>query len=115
MEHAQFVDAWTSGALRVSVDRSKALSVAGSNRLPRPYLMTQLFWIWLSLLTMIAGIVSMFWLRWWIGLAIVVVGRVLFAVTKKSATQVIIRRALQDPDFYRFALERGILRWRAEG
>jgi hypothetical protein len=112
MEHAEFVDAWTSGAILVRVDRSKALSIAGSNRLPKQYLIIQLFWIWVCLLTMIAGIAAMFWYRWWMGLMVLVIGRLLFTVTKRAATRFIIEHALKDPGFYRFALEREIIGFR---
>jgi hypothetical protein len=114
MEHAEFVDGWNSGALLVSVDRSKALSVAGSNRLPKQYLIIQLFWIWICLLTMIGGIAVMVWYKWWVGLAVLLIARLLFTITKKSARQFMIDRAIKDPEFYRFAVARGIICLRAK-
>ncbi len=116
MEHSEFVRAWSAGELLVDVDRSKALAVAGSNLLRKRYRLAHLFWSWVWLLTVPAAIAVMFLYKWWVGLLVLFfVTPALFRATKRSAMQFMIDHALENPDFYRFAVDEGVLRVRSKG
>lgn len=109
MEHPEFVRAWKAGQLLVDVDRSKALSVAGSKLLPGRYRAAHLFWSWVWLLTVPVAIAVMFFYTWWAGLLILLfVTPALARGTKRSAMQFMIDHALESPEFYRFAVDQGV-------
>ena len=114
MEHSEFVCAWRGGKLLVDVDRSKALLVEGSNLLPKRYQAAHLFWSWVWLLTVPAAIAIMFLYKWWGGvLILVVVTPSLARAAKRSAMQFMIDHALENPEFYRLAVDQGVIRVRS--
>jgi len=97
----------------VDVDRSKAFSVAGSKLLPKHYQVAHRFWSWVWLLTVPAAIAVMFLYKWWVGLlALLFVTPTLSRATKRSAMQFMIDYALENPKFYRFAVDQGVIRAR---
>jgi hypothetical protein len=113
MEHSEFVRAWRAGELLVDVDRSKALAVAGSKLLPKRYQAAHLFWSWVWLLTVPAAIAVMFLYKWWVGvLILLLVTPALSRATKRSAMQFMMDHALENPDFYRLAVDQGVIRFR---
>jgi hypothetical protein len=113
MEHAEFVRAWNAREVLVDVDRSKALSAAGSKLLPKRYQLAHLFWSWVWLLTVPAAIAIMFLYKWWVGLLVLLfVTPTLSRATKGSAMQFMIDHALENAEFYRFAVDQGVIRVR---
>ena len=110
MEHSEFVRRWGQGELLVDVSSGAALSVAGSKLLPRRYRVAHHFWSTVWLLTIPAAIAIMLFYKWWVGVLILVfLTPALYRAVRRSAMQFMIDYALESPDFYRLALEKGIL------
>jgi hypothetical protein len=110
MEHAEFVQAWNAGKLEVDVDRSKALQVTGSKMLPKRYQAAHMFWSWVWVLSIPAALAVMYFYAWWAGLLVlVIVTPALSSSTKKTAMQFMIDHAIEDPEFYQFAISQGMI------
>ena len=113
MEHSEFVRSWNAGTLEVDVDRSKALQIAGSAMLPKRYQFAHIFWIWVWILSIPAAFAVMYFYRWWAGLLMLfVLTPILSKSAKKSAMQFMIDHALEDADFFTFAIEKDVIRVR---
>lgn len=111
MEHSEFIEAWRRGKLEVDVDRSKALRLINSKMLPKRYQLAHIFWSWLWMLSIPAGLAVMVFYKWWVGLLmLIVVTPLIFKSTKKSAMQFMIDYSLESAKFYQYALADGIIR-----
>jgi hypothetical protein len=110
MEYSEFVNSWKQQSHNVTVNRSKALQVMNRGILPKQYQYAHIFWTWVWILMYPVGIALMFFTKWWIGLIflIFVPGTISTAV-KKSAMQFMIDHALENPEFYKFAIEQEII------
>ena len=112
MEHSEFVQSWNAGKLEVDVDRSQALQIAGSKILPKRYQAAHMFWSWVWILSIPAALAIMFFI-WWAGLLMLVfLTPALSRSTKKSAMQFMIDHAIESPEFYAHAVEKGVIRIR---
>lgn len=110
MEHTEFVQAWKERTLNISVNRSKTLRAVNSGFLPKRYQYAHIFWSWVWFLTYPAGIAIMIFYKWWVGLIFLIfVPWSLSAAVKKSAMEFVVEHALEDPDFYAFAVSNGII------
>src|SRR5688572_19785174 len=108
MEHRDFVASWKTGLIRVSVNRTMALQIAGSKLLPSRYRVAHHFWSWIWFLSIPAGFMMMYFYSFWIGLLMLLVGTPLLSkATKQSAFQFMIDHALEDARFYALATEMG--------
>lgn len=113
MEHADFINAWNEGKLEIDVDRSKALQIANSKKLPKRYQMAHMFWSWVWILSIPAAFSVMYFYTWWAGLLLLVfLTPVLSSATKKSAMQFMIDHSVENPEFYQFAVSEGVIRVR---
>jgi len=113
LEHSEFILAWKSGKLAVDVDRSKALRIANSKILPKRYQLAHIFWSWIWILSIPAAVAVMYFYTWWVGLLILfVVTPLISSATKKTAMQFMIDHALEDPQFFLFAVSEGVIRLR---
>ena len=110
MEHNEFVQAWSDGKIEIEVSRSKALQVAGSNMLPRRYQAANLFWSWIWILSIPAAFVVMYFFTWWAGLLMLfILTPALSSSVKKSAMEFMIDHAVENPEFYQYAISQGLL------
>ena len=110
MEHSEFVQAWNAGRLEVDVSRAKALQVANSRILPKRYQAAHIFWSWVWILSIPVGLAVMFLYKWWVGLLILLLATpAISSSTKKSSMQFMIEHAVEDHEFYRFAVEQGVI------
>jgi hypothetical protein len=74
--------------------------------------MAHLFWSWVWILSIPAALVVMFFI-WWAGLLMLVfLTPALSSSTKKSAMQFMIDHALENPELYATAVEKGVIRIR---
>lgn len=113
MEHSEFVQSWNAGKLEIDVDRSQALQIVGSKILPKRYQAAHMFWSWVWILSIPAAFAVMYFYTWWAGLLMLVfVTPALSISTKKSAMQFMIDHAIENPEFYTLAVEKGVLRIR---
>jgi len=110
MEHSEFVETWNQGKLEVDVNRSKALQIANSKMLPKRYRAAHIFWSWVWMLSIPAGIAVMFLYKWWVGMILLLVTPVISKATKKSAMQFMIDYSLESPEFYQYAIAESIIK-----
>jgi hypothetical protein len=99
VNHAQFIAAYQSGAIRVNVDRASAARFV-SARLLLPFVMLPVLGIGTALA--LTG-----WV--WVGLGIIGVGTLGPILIKRSAPHFVITHALQDPGFYDDVRASGLL------
>lgn len=113
MEHTEFVQSWNEGKLLVDINRTKALQIANSRVLSKRYQIAHIFWSWVWILTIPLALAIMFLYKWWAGLLILLfVTPAVSSATKKSVMQFMIDHALENPEFYQFAVTEGIIRIR---
>ena len=106
---------WKCGKLQIDVDRSKALQIAGSANFPKRYRYALNFWSWVWILSIPAAIAVIYLYTWWVGLLMLfVLTPMLSGATKKSAMQFMIDHALENPEFYEFAIENDVIRVRSK-
>lgn len=111
MEHDEFVQSWNEGKLLVDINRTKALQIANSRMLPKRYQIAHIFWSWVWISTIPLAFAVMFLYKWWAGLLILLfVTPAVSSATKKSAIQFMIDHALENSEFYQFAVTEGIIR-----
>lgn len=102
MTHAEFLDAYEAGAVRVDIDR-KAAAQFLSARLLLPLVM-------LPLLGIGTALALVGWL--WSGFAVIALGTLVPILIKRSAPHFIVTRALEDPKFYEEVTSAGLLQLR---
>jgi hypothetical protein len=99
MTHEEFVSAYESGALRVSIDRAQAAKFV-SARLLLPFVM-------LPVLGTGVALALVGWI--WTGLVVIAVGTIAPMVIKRSAPHFVLTQALHDARFYEDAAACGLL------
>jgi hypothetical protein len=103
MSHAEFVEGYRSGHVRVDVDRAAAARYL-SGRLLLPLVM-------LPLLGVGVALALMGWL--WTGLSIIAAATLAPVLIKRSAPHFVITQALDDEKFYADAINSGVLEVRS--
>jgi hypothetical protein len=98
--HAEFVDAYHEGAIRVDVDRQAAARFV-SRRLLLPFFMLPVLGIGTALA--LTG-----WL--WTGFGIIGAATLAPILIKRSAPHFVITQSLEDGEFYEDAMDAGLLR-----
>ena len=110
MDHAEFVDAYKNGTHSIYVTRSKALRAVNEGYLPRRYQYAHIFWSWVWFLSFPGGIALMIFQKWRIGLIFLIfVPGTISAAVKKTAFEFVVEHAVEDADFYSFAVANGII------
>ena len=100
MTHAEFVEAYHEGAIRVDID-PKAAARFVSGRLLLPFFMLPVLGIGTALA--LTG-----WL--WTGLGIIGAATLVPMLIKRSAPHFVITQSLEDGKFYMDAMDAGLLR-----
>jgi hypothetical protein len=103
MTHAEFVDAYGDGTVRVDVDR-KAAARFISARLLLPLVM-------LPILGLGTALALSGWL--WSGFGIIGAATLVPMIIKRSAPHFVMTQAVDDPKFYEDAVAAGVLQIRA--
>jgi hypothetical protein len=98
--HAEFIEAYRTGAIRIEIDR-KAAARYVSARLLLPFVMLPVLGIGVALA--LTG-----WI--WTGFGIIALGTLAPMVIKRSAPHFVITQALQDASFYEDVAASGLLR-----
>jgi len=113
MDYSEFVQGLNERKLQIDVDRSKALQIISSKMLPKRYQTAHKIWVWVAILSIPAAFAVSYFYTWWAGLFLLVfLTPVLFISTKKSAMQFIIDHAIENQEFYQFAVSEGVIRVR---
>lgn len=102
MTHADFVDAYRSGAIRVDIDPAEAARFV-SARLLLPL-------VRLPVLGIGVALALIGWI--WTGIALIAVGTLVPLLVKRSAPHFVITQALADPRFFDDVAALGVLRIR---
>ena len=111
MEHQEFVDGYRSGVVAAHVDPSRAMHVCDRPTLmPGRYRAAHHFWKIVAVLLALAGLLSLFWVRWWVGVAMLISGLVLMPAVQRSAAGFVLEHALEDSAFYKQMVDAGVLR-----
>ncbi len=105
MVHKEFVEKYKAGEISVSVNWKYAFKTINAGYLPKKYFWAHTFWSWVWLLSIPAGIIMLF-LNTEVGILI------LFFVTflggkavRKSGMEFVLKYALENEMFYKFAVE----------
>jgi hypothetical protein len=100
MTHAEFVDAYAGGRVKVTVDPAAASKYL-SARLMLPFFM----------MPVIGAGIALALIGWiWTGLALIAIGFIAPRLIKRSAPHFVLTQALQREDIYREITQAGILR-----
>jgi len=110
MMYDEFVRAYKSGQITVAVNRHLALRAMSSPYVAKRYKAAHLFWTWIWFLSIPAGITIIILVKWWIGLIVLVLGFFLPRAIKESSTEFVLEQALEDEEFYHFAINAGLLK-----
>ena len=110
LEFQEFVSKYRAGQVQASVNRARAMHVCDrSPRLPARYKAAHNFWKWAGFLLLVGGLISLFWVPWYVGLGAFGLGVVMSPAVQKSAAGFVLEHALEDPDFYREMVDAGVL------
>lgn len=102
MTHAEFVDAYRSGTVRIDIDRAEAARFI-SRRLLLPF----------AMLPVLGTGIALALIGWvWTGLAVIAAGTLVPVLIKRSAPHFILTQALQDERFYDDVAASGLLQIR---
>jgi Flp pilus assembly protein TadB len=114
MEHDEFKSAWRAGSIQVEVDRAKAMEVANAKTvLPARYQQEYQWWTIAWLVTLPAALVAAVFVKWWAGLLVLLfVTPVLFRATNRRVKRFTIEFALENGDFYAYAVDHAIIKLR---
>lgn len=113
MDHSTFVEKYRSNELSVNVDRNKAGFMYGNPQLlPKNLRTRQALLRTVAFVGMVLGIVLFFIVTWWLALAVLLFGFIIFPVAQKSAARGVLEASLQDPYVYETAIENEVLRLR---
>jgi hypothetical protein len=99
LTHAEFIEAYRSGSIRVNIDRTAAARFV-SARLLLPLVMLPVLGLGVALA--LTG-----WL--WTGLAVIAIATLAPILIKRSAPHFVITQALQDSKFYNDAVSARLL------
>jgi Flp pilus assembly protein TadB len=116
MEHDEFKSAWRAGSIQVEVDRAKAMEVANAKTvLPARYQQEYQWWTIAWLVTLPAALVAAVFVKWWAGLLVLLfVTPVLFRATNRRVKRFTIEFALENGDFYAYAVDHAIIKLRTK-
>src|SRR3954466_10906796 len=107
MTHEEFVQKYRAGLIQAEVDQTLARRLLeNSDLLPKRYRAAHYFWAWVWFLSFPLAAVCFIWVRWWVGLVVLLLALVLPRAIKKSAAGFVLEHALEDEKFYNIAVEK---------
>jgi hypothetical protein len=110
MPHPQFVQLWKADKLIVDVNRLTR-GAADAFALPKRYRAARIFFTCLWMLSFPAAFAVMHFYADWAGaLILLIVPRTLFLFANEANRRLLIKYALENPEFYAAAVERGFFR-----
>lgn len=110
MNHEEFVEKYNKGLLKVHVNESDALKIANSKVLPKRFQAAHIFWCWIWLLTIPAGICLIIWVNLWAGIGVLILGPIIKKAVKRSASEFVLEYALDNEEFYNIIVKSKTLR-----
>jgi hypothetical protein len=111
MDHHTFVTAYRAGAIKVRVNRDKAgFLYADPHFLPRSVRRRQAIQRLIGFVGVVGGAISFLWLPWWGSILILVFFLASFREIAKAAAEGVLEAALEYPQVFSTAQERGVIR-----
>lgn len=108
MSHKEFVEKYKTGKIIVSIHRSLSISLAGEGHLPKRYFLATNIWSLIVVLSILAGIVLLF-IRIYIGILLLLFSFFGWRAIKQSAMEFVLEYALENENFYNFAVDNKII------
>ncbi len=109
MNHKEFVEKYKKGELEVMVHRTNSLRAISAGYLPKRYFWAHTFWSWIWFISIPAGIIFLF-IKTWLGILILFFISFLGGqAVRKSAQEFVLEHTLEDENFYKFAVEGGLI------
>lgn len=109
MNYKEFVEKYSKGEISVSVDRGKALHLAGQGYLPKAQIYAHLFWSYIWFILILVGIVLIFIKGLLVGIGVLILSLFIGSATKKSAFQFVLEYSLENKEFYNACIKNGII------
>lgn len=111
MNHADFVELYRQGHIKVNINRSAAMHVCDRDRrIGGPRRGAHSLWKNVGCLLPVAGIISLFWLPWFYCVGGVLLGFIVLPAVQHSAAGFVLETALEDPLFYEDMVATGVLK-----
>lgn len=111
MQFSEFVAGYRGGTVRVHVERALAMHVCDKHpSLPNRFRAAHSLWKIVSFLLLIGGIISLFWVKWWVGIGITLLGILMAPAVQKSAAEFVLEHALEDESFCMQMLEAKVIK-----
>lgn len=108
MTYTEYKEKRARGLLKAGIDNSVALRLM--DYLPKRYQYAHIFWSWVWMLSIPAAILLMIFVKWWVGLLVLVfVTPTIFSAAKKSAAQFVLEHADENEEFFNRLVEKNLL------
>ena len=110
MQHKDVVDGYRAGQLKLHIDRNQAGHVCDNHpMLPRRYKLAHALWGWIALRAVAGGLISIFWVTWWIGLGIAALGPFAMPAVQRSSAEFVLEYSLEDAAFFEDMVHSGVI------
>lgn len=111
MVHEEFISLRKDGKIAAGIDNSTAVRLI--DRLPRRYQAAHHFWSWVWMLSIPVFIGVAIFVKWWVGLALLVVlTPAISSSVKRSAAEFVLEHATEDSLFFDFLVSKNLLKFR---
>ena len=111
MQYAEFLELRRRGEVEAGISTNFALRLG--EYLPARYQYAVVFWNVMGFVTLLCGIASIFLVKWWVGILVVVfVAPLIFAANKRSAVKHVLTHAEENEDFFNLLVSKGWLVFR---
>ena len=110
MNHQEFIHSYKSGRIEVYVNQRAAMRFIDSGAVSKWYLPGRLLRMWIEVLSIPAAIISLIWVKWWIGLSVLIIACSLHTTMKRYSPRFVLENAIKDKGFFNLAMNQGIIR-----
>ena len=110
MNHQEFIHSYKSGRIEAYVNQRAAMIFIDSPAVSKWYLPGRLLRMWIVILSIPAAIISLIWVKWWIGLVILIIACSLPTTIKRYSPRFVLENAIKDKDFFNLAMNQGVIR-----
>lgn len=117
LSHEELKRLHQEGQIGVWAHMSSSMFVCDNDpRIPMSVRAAHHFWKWVGLLATVGGLISIFFIPWYWGIAIFLGGLFVMKAVRQSAGQFVVEAVLKDGTLYRDCLANGILmiRWKTQ-
>lgn len=110
LSHEELNTLYKAGKISAHANMSSSMHICNSDpRIPTAKKAAHIFWQLTSILIFIGGPISMFFIKWYWGVAILFFSFIVMNATRRSAGEFVIETALENKGFYHDMLARNVL------